>query len=54
MKESKEADIEMRNQDLILMKNEEILFQKGNQMILTNVIDEKKGRRILMKMMRQE
>ena len=41
MDESKEAIIEMKNQDLILMKNEGILSQKGNQMSLINVTDEK-------------
>lgn len=32
----------MKNQDPILMKNEGILSQKGNQMSLINVIDENK------------
>ena len=40
MDESIEAVIEMRNQDLILMRNEEILSKKGNQMSFINVIDE--------------
>jgi len=35
--ESIEVVIEMRNQDLILMKNEGILSQKGNKIILSNV-----------------
>lgn len=42
MDDSIEAFMEMRNQDLILMKNEEILSQKGNQMSLINVFDENK------------
>jgi len=41
MDESIEAVIEMRNQDLILMKNEGILSHRGNQMSLINVIDGK-------------
>lgn len=40
MDESIEAVMEMRNQDLILMKNEGILSQKGNQMSLINDFDE--------------
>ena len=35
--ESIEVVIEMRNHDLILMKNEGILSQKGNKIILSNV-----------------
>ena len=41
MDESIEVFMEMKNQNLILMENEEILSQKGNQMSLINVIDEK-------------
>ena len=52
-RQSFKAIIEMEDQDLILMKNEGILSQKGNKMSLINVIDEKQYRRILMKMMRQ-
>jgi len=40
MDESIEAVMEMRNQDIILMKNEGILSQKGNQMSLINIIDQ--------------
>lgn len=40
MDESIEVVIEINNQDLILMKNEGILSQKGNQMSLINVIYE--------------
>ena len=40
MDESKDVVIEMKNRDLILMKNEGILSQKGNQMSLINVVDE--------------
>ena len=48
MDESIEVVMEMRNQDLILIKNEGIFPQKGNQMSMINVIDEKKCRRMLM------
>ena len=41
MEETKEAVMEMRIQDFILMKNEKILSYKCNQMSLINVIDEK-------------
>ena len=40
MDESVEAIIEIGDQDLILMKNEGILSQRGNLMNLINVIDE--------------
>jgi len=40
MDESIEAVMEMRNQDLILMKNEGILSQKGNQMSLISATNE--------------
>ena len=39
-RQSFEAVIEIEDQDLILMKNEGILSQRGNLMNLTNVIDE--------------
>jgi len=42
MDESKEAVIDMKNQDLILIKNEGKMSQRYNQMSLINVIDEKK------------
>jgi len=40
MVESIEVFMERRNQDLILVKNEGIMSQKGNQMSFIDVIDE--------------